>query len=283
MPKISLVVCVYQEGELLQRLLAQAHGVYDDLVVVHDGPDTTGVRAIVEAAGGRFFEGPRAFQQEPHWARAWGEAQNDWILRLDADEYPSPPMLAWLSQFRQQPAPAPELSGYTCIWPLWNGQQAVTKRWPAGRNFLFDRRRVRFFGMVEQVPVADGRFEALELVLCHEPRRQSYGIYNVVVRGQAWCWRERIATSLLGPTTALNCWRWERPEWPPEWEQIRRQPWRTGLVRLTLGTFRGLRDQWRQEGKIFPSAALSGPIHHFLICLKFWQLRRRGGKTRQQH
>ena len=38
MPKISLVVCLYREKELLERLLKHAQGCYDDLVVVHDGP-----------------------------------------------------------------------------------------------------------------------------------------------------------------------------------------------------------------------------------------------------
>lgn len=36
MPKISLVVCLYKERDLLERLLQHAEGCYDDLVVVHD-------------------------------------------------------------------------------------------------------------------------------------------------------------------------------------------------------------------------------------------------------
>jgi glycosyltransferase involved in cell wall biosynthesis len=39
MPRISLVVCLYKERDLLERLLHQAEGYYDDLVVVHDGPE----------------------------------------------------------------------------------------------------------------------------------------------------------------------------------------------------------------------------------------------------
>lgn len=275
MPAISLVICVYNEGELLRRLLQAAAGCYDDLVVVHDGPDTTGVRAIVETAGGRFFEGPRARQQEPHWAMAWAQARTDWILRLDADELPGEEMKRWLSNFRRQGDPDPQVSGYTCWWPLWNGKKAVTSAWPGGRNFLFNRRRVRFFGMVEQVPVADDRFEPLPLILRHEPRRKSYGLYNVLVRQQAWHWRECIALSLLGRPTDLPGWRWSGEAWPPEWEQIRRRPWRTALTRLMLGTFRSMRDQWRQEGKLLPLAALANPVHHCLVCLKYWQLRRR--------
>jgi hypothetical protein len=39
MPKISLFVCLYKERDLLERLLQHAEGCYDDLVVVHDGPE----------------------------------------------------------------------------------------------------------------------------------------------------------------------------------------------------------------------------------------------------
>jgi hypothetical protein len=276
------VICVYQEGDLLSRLLEHAAGDYDDLVVVHDGPDTTQVRQVAETAGGRFFEQPRAFQQEPHWAFAWAQAKFDWILRWDADEMPSAAMKDWLRAFRRQPEPPPEISGYTCSWPLWDGQKAVSTVWPAGRNFLFHRQRVRFFGMVEQVPVADGTFEPLKLTLHHQPKRKSYGLRNLLVRQQAYRWRERIAHSLLGKPTELKCWRWPNEAWPEDWEQIRRRPFSTALSRLTLGTFRGLRAQWRQERKLFPLAAVSGPVHHALICLKYWQLRRRAKAASKQ-
>jgi hypothetical protein len=249
-------------------------------VVVHDGPDTTDVRPIVEAAGGRFFEGVRAHQQEPHWAFAWGQAAHDWILRLDADEFPGLEMKIWLQKFRCAVEPAPEISGYTCGWPLWNGNRAVSKRWPAGRNFLFHRGRVRFFGMVEQLPVPDGRYEALPFSLEHRPVRKSYGFRNLLLRKQAYRWRARIALSLLDEPAKLECWRWDNRPWPPEWEQIRQHPFRTACRRMLLEPLRGLRQQWKAEGQIFFLAALSAPIHHALIAIEYWRLRRLQAKGR---
>jgi hypothetical protein len=275
MPAISLVVCLYREGDLLARLLQHAAECYDDLVVVHDGQDTTGVREIVAAAGGRFFERPRAFQQEPHWPFAWEQAAHDWILRLDADEFPSEELKRWLHAFRRESEPAAEISGFTCIWPLWNGRRQVSKKWPAGRNFLFHRQRVRFFGMAEQTPVADRRYEVLDFVLHHQPLRRSHDLRNILARKQAYHWRAIIAQSLLGKPTNLPCWRWDSEEWPVGWEQIRRRPLWTAVKRLTLSPLRVLRDQWRTEGKFYPLAATIGPIHHALVCLKYGQLRRK--------
>jgi hypothetical protein len=284
MPLLSLVVCVHDERELLQQLLQNSAACYDDLVVVHDGPDATNVRAVVEAAGGRFFEQPRAWQQEPHWPFAWRQAAHDWILRLDADEFPSVEMKAWLQQFRAGPPPPDSVSGFTCIWPLWNGRRAVSKQWPRGRNFLFHRQRVRFFGMVEQVPVPDGRYEPLDLVLHHQPRRKSYGLRNILLRRQAYRWRERIAHSLLGGPADLDCWRWGDHPWPMDWEAIRQRPLRTALWRITRGTLATLRDQWKIERRLFPAAALNGPLHHALICLEYWRQRklRSGGAAAGQ-
>jgi hypothetical protein len=274
MPAVSLVVCLHQQRDLLERLLQNSAGCYDDLVVVHDGPDTTDVKAVVAAVGGQFFERPQEFQQEPHWPFAWKQAKHDWILRLDADEFPSAEMKAWLQEFRSKPRPAQDISGYTCIWPLWNGQKAVSKKWPDGRIFLFDKQAVRYFGMVEQVMVPDGRYEPLNLILHHQPKRKSYDLHNFLFRKQACQWRAVIAQSLLAKPTDLACWRWESVAWQEDWEQIRQHPFRTALRRLVMGTARGLRSQWRAERRIFPAAAVGGPIYHASLCVKFWRTRR---------
>ncbi len=274
MPPLSLVVCLHQQRDLLERLLEKSDGCYDDLVVVHDGPDTSGIRELVGRHPGRFFEQARENQQERHWPFAWGQAKYDWIMRLDADEFPSAEMKTWLNQFRRAKAPAAEISGYTCIWPLWNGKRSVTKRWPTGHVFLFDRGRVRFFGMPEQGPIADGRWESVDLVLHHEPTRKATGLRNILARKQAYVWRAIIARSLLGKPTDLPCWRWTDENWPPGWEQIRKKPLQSAFRTLMMGTLRGLRSHWRHEKSFFSMDVIAGPIFHALMCLKFWQVRR---------
>ena len=145
-----------------------------------------------------------------------------------------------------------EISGFTCAWPLWNGKRTVSKKWPAGRIFIFQRQRVRFFGIIEQVPIADGKYQPVDLVLHHQPNRKSFGLGNLIFRRQAYRWRAIIARSLLGKPTDLPCWRWEDETWPGHWRQLREHPWRTALAGLTIGSLRALRDQWRTERRFFP-------------------------------
>jgi hypothetical protein len=277
MPALSLVICVHEEADLLERTLGETAGEHDDLVVVHDGPERIGshdsVETIVDRYGGRFFVRSRAFQQEPHWPFAWQQAKYDWILRLDADEFPSPEMKEWLWRFREGPEPEVSISGYTCIWPLWDGEKAITQRWPCKRIFLFHKQRVQFFGMAEQVPVADIRWESVPLILEHRPPRKSYGFANLLLRTQAYRWRHIIARSLLGKPTDLPCWRWTNEKWPQIWEEIRLRPLRTGFYRLLIWPLMTLREMWRADRRIIPSAALSGGIHHCLIALEYFRLK----------
>jgi hypothetical protein len=274
MPAISLVVCVYQQGLLLQRLLQESEGCYDDLVVVHDGSDISDVAQIARRFDARFFQADRIGSLEGQSPFAWRQANHDWILRLDADEFPSEQMKQWLRRFRRQTEPAPRISGYSSIWPLWNGKRAITNKWPAGRIFLFNKNRVRFFGMVEQVPIPDGNYEALDMILHHQPQRRSHGLRNVLFRRQAYHWRSVIAQSLMKAPTDLPCWRWDSPDWPSRWEEIRTRPVRTLFSRLIIEMLRTLRDQWRAERRIFPSAAINGSVHHALICLEYLRIRR---------
>ncbi len=282
MPAVTLVVCVHLQRDLLERLLRESQDCYDELIVLHDIPDVQNIREVVEAAGGRFFERPPAVLQEPHWPFAWEQAKHDWILRLDTDEFPSQEMKIWLQKFRRAPEPPNEISGYTCIWPLWDGKRTVSQKWPAGRNFLFHKQRVRFFGMCEQVPIPDGRNVPVDLILHHQPKRKSYGFHNTLARKQSWRGVEFIAHCLLGKPTDLVGWRWTSEHWPLHWEQIRQRPLRTALKRVLKGLLLGIRDQWRTEGRLFPVVAATGPLHQVLICLKYRRLRQEQAKKRSK-
>jgi hypothetical protein len=283
MPSISLAVCIHNQANLLARLLKLADGCYDDLVVVHDGPENGGaeptIHELVVKHGGQFFVGPRSFQQEPHWPFAWSRAQHDWILRLDADEVPSPELTEWLRAFRSAAEPDIEISGYTCIWPLWNGRRIVTNRWPANRIFLLHKQRVRFFGMAEQVPIADSCFESLQLILEHRPNRKSYGFSNLLLRRQAYRWRDVIARSLLGRPTDLTCWRWTSKEWPQIWEEIRERPLRTAIYRLFVWPLSTMRSMWQAERRIIWTAVVPAGIHQCLVALTYWRLRYAKART----
>ena len=315
MPKISLVVCLHKERDFLERLLQNAEGCYDDLVVVHDGreegegswchglPDSAlaidwaeispsvplpemfqrnqtpempgSLREYVRIKGGRFFEHPRVGSLEGQSPFAWWAAKHDWILRLDADEFPSRELKIWVEQFRTQNEMPDDISGFTCIWPLWDGRCARTSRWPNSRIFLFNRRRVQFFGIVEQVPIPVGRYIPLPLTLHHQPRRKSHGLGNILFRRQAYRWRSVIAASLSGSVRSLPRWNYSSDQWPAVWEKIRKQPLKEAFCHLVFISLWEAKALWRNEGIMNLSMVLGSGIHHFLFCLQvFFQKNR---------
>jgi hypothetical protein len=213
-----------------------------------------GIHELVAGHRGRFFQGPRSWQQEAHWAFAWSQSSNDWILRLDADEFPSEELRHWLGEFRKKSGE--EHAGmYTCIWPLWNGKRMRLKGASSQRPFLFNRNRVRFFGMPEMGPMPDAQTKTtpLDLVLHHQPLRKNYGIGDELFRGRSKTWRKIIVCSLAASPMELTRWRWDDTEWPWVWEQLRREPVKTGFKRLFKGFLR-----FSCQG-----------LRHFLICLEY--------------
>lgn len=275
MPPVSLVVCVYRECEMFRRLLIAARGCYDDLVVVHDGEETGAFEAMVTAAGGRFFSRPHHGQQEPHWPFAWAEARHDWILRFDADEYPSEPMINWLRAFRTLAVAPDHAVMYQCVWPLWNGRREITARWPNERAFLFDKKRVRFVGMAECVPQPDGFVTQLPLILHHRPGHPSVGLRNVLFRKQAYVWRRVIAENLMKTPAELPNWRFSETAWPVGWEQMRQRPLWTGMKWFLKGGYHVLRQSYRLEGHFCIPAAINGLYYVLLgVTVAFIKLRR---------
>ncbi len=263
----------------MERLLRHSEGCYDDLVVVHGGPDETGIRPLVEQYGGRFFERPRSFQQELDWPFAWGQARHDWILRWDADEFPSVELKDWLKNFRSAPEIAPEISGYMGVLPLWDGERERTRRWPL-RVILIHRQRVRHFGMVDQGPIADGRFEKLPLALHHQPRAKAYGVRYVLLRDKVHRWNEIIGQSLQGKPTDLPCWRWDSAEWPDRWEKLRRHPWLRALNRMVMSPLGNLREMIRCGEFPNPFLVTTYPLQHVMMSVCFVRARRKLRKAK---
>jgi hypothetical protein len=179
-----------------------------------------------------------------------------------------------VERFRRASEPDAAVSGYEAVLPLWDGRRALTRRWPR-RVILINRQRVRFFGMPDQGPLPDGRFESLDLVLHHQPQRKAHGLRYMLRRRKVRRWFDLIAAALIGKPTDLPCWRWASPEWPPRWERLRRRPVRTALSRLLLSPLGNLREMRACREPAKPWLVVSFPLQHLMMSLHYIRLRRR--------
>lgn len=315
MPKVSLVVCLYKERDLLARLLHHAEGCYDDLVVVHDGsesetsapipladvhipshrhpelavdfskpdeaakaslwwktpegiPNPGSIHELVAQHGGRYFEGPRCWQQEPHWPFAWSVAKHNWIFRMDADEYPSKGLIAWLKSFKT--SMTPESQSYTALWPPWSGSKIISTNIPTTRLFLFNKQSASFWGMAEHSPEFDLPSFSVPHVINHTPRRKSIGPGNLLFRRQARVWRKVISLSLIGGADKLPRWRSDGLSLPPYWQEVVNCPLKTGLVRFVCSVPREYIYMRRNGYDFILEAALGTALHKLLVPLAYW-------------
>jgi hypothetical protein len=242
--------------------------------VIHDGPDFEGVGNLVAQYDGRFIERSRSFSQEPHLPFAFGQAHYDWILRFDADEYPSAALRNWLIDFRQHEN-VDTTTGFYCIWPVWNGRKAITQHWPNKRLFLFNRQRVSYIGVCEQGPLPESRCEKLPLVLRHEPPGASHGFENLFRKKRTRQARENAAVALLGSPLAQPCWRYSKENWPPLWEEVKQHPFLVCLKRLLIWPWRHAIAMTLAGDLPRPSVFLHAGIFNAWLCFDFWRLRRK--------
>jgi hypothetical protein len=279
MPAITLTVCVHGDRSPLARLLDHSVGCFDELLVVHDGPDFEDVAQLVQEHGGNFFIRPRAYSQEPHFPFAFAHARHDWILRLDSDEFPSAELRAWVKRFREGPEPSENISAYQCIWPAWNGRKPITRRWPNKRTFLFHRNRVQCIGVYEQGIMPEHDCSRVPFVLHHEPPLRSHSPRSVFRKSRTAQGRTNAVEALTRTPLDLPRWRYNSEAWPPAWEKIRRHPIRTGLYRLIIWPLRQATAMMLAGDWPRPAVFLHSGVFHAVTCLEFWRYKRRIART----
>ena len=87
---ISLIILTYNEEIHIGRLLENIAGFADEVFIV-DSYSTDKTLEIAEKYGAKIIQHPFENQaQQFNWALDNLNIKNEWILRLDADEYLTP-------------------------------------------------------------------------------------------------------------------------------------------------------------------------------------------------
>lgn len=271
-----MIVCTFGDRAPLGRLLDQSRDCYDELMVIHDGPDFEDVRSLVEPFGGRFVERPRAFSQEPHIPFAIGQARNDWILRFDTDEYPSTELKEWLREFRRTDDVDSKIAGYQWICPAWNGHKRITENWPHKFVRLFNRNRVSVVGVCENGPQPDVGYSCpkMRLRFWHEPKTPSHGLRNIFGKPRTDQAKRNLARALLGSPLDHPTWRHHTEEWPAGWQDVKEHPVLTALRRVIVWPPRQALAMVIAGDLPRPSVFFHAGIFHATVCLEYWRERR---------
>jgi hypothetical protein len=192
-------------------------------------------------------------------------------------------MRVWLRGFRKTAFALKNISGFSCLWPFWDGREEFFFTQMEWRPFLFHKQRVSFVGMAEQGPIPAFKWKSTGLTLHHRPHRSSFGLNYVLFRRQSYRWRKCIAASLMRRPIDLPCWHYSRETWPIHWAQIIQKPWSVGLRRFIRILAVNLGSMPKKGFKFFQSELFGAPFHQLLISWTYGFCRLKSGQGYDAH
>jgi glycosyltransferase involved in cell wall biosynthesis len=205
--KISACLVVHNEERLIVRCLDSLKGVVDEIIVVHDGPcqdQTLNISAKYQA---KFFEREFIGVAEPHRPFAYEQASGSWILQIDADECLSEELRKNIRLLVENET----VSAYEFVWPLWNGQEAISSGWPRKRCF-FRKNKLSFLGLPQFVAEIEGAVILSPLVLEHKPEYNNYQWSKFKTKWLPWA--KLQAQYCLKDFPEINKFNYSGNTWP---------------------------------------------------------------------
>ncbi len=180
---ISACLVVYNEEAVIERCLASIQKLADEIIVVHDGPCSDKTLEIAKKFTEKIFVKNHVGMMEGHLVFAFKQAQGEWILRIDADEYFENTDIPKIRQLVKNT----DASAYIFNWELWNGFQSVRFK-GLQKMCLFKRQVFQYIGLPhEQGTVVDkGAVEKVEIVLRHKPMYNNVSWQHFLRKAKKW-------------------------------------------------------------------------------------------------
>lgn len=164
--KITFGIVAYNEEERIRRCLDSIAQVADEIILVHDGSCDDQTLAIGKEYTDKVFIRDRLGGSDPHRLYILEQASNEWVFMIDADEFLSEPLKAFLAQLS-----VPEQCGAIAFkWPLWNGNVQVTKT--NYRPCLFHKKKCWAIGLHNFSIQTNEDIARYDYVLEHRPKTQ---------------------------------------------------------------------------------------------------------------
>lgn len=176
--KISAIIICYNDGEIIKRALKSIKGVVDEILVFHDGPCNNNTLELARKYTKKVFELQRKGRASLHLIDAMKKAKNDWILKIDCDEFLSKNLQKNINKLAQKR----NISAYLFKWLIWDGKKYISKNWPH-KKAMFRKSKVSFFEFPgKDEPETTGKEIKTNYSLEHKPKSG---------KSQAlWAWKE---------------------------------------------------------------------------------------------
>jgi glycosyltransferase involved in cell wall biosynthesis len=166
--KISFYMVIYNEEKLIRRCLESIKDIADEIIVIHDGPCSDQSISIAKEYNCVTFETENNLGiGEKHYIKALNLCKNDWVFKIDADEFLHPKDKNKIFELTS----SKEYSGYYFVWPLhWDGEH-----YRGGKSLrklcLFRKSEIGYVDIFHHPLILKGKGKEVDLVLEHRPQK----------------------------------------------------------------------------------------------------------------
>lgn len=179
--KISACLVVYNEEKIIEGCLKSIKGVVDEIIIVHDGPCKDKTLDIARKYTNKIFVRPHVGMMEAHLVFAYNQVRNEWILRIDADEF----LPEKTRQVIKRLVNRNDIDGYEFLWRLWDGKMYITKDWPY-KLCLFRKNKISYLGFPHTTEEVNGKILRVNYELGHRPKYNNYLLSTFKAKWLKW-------------------------------------------------------------------------------------------------
>ena len=179
MKPISTILVVNNEEKLIRRCLESIKPVSDEIIVIHDGKCLDDSLKIASEFTKKIFERKKYGCLEPHLVDALYMANNDWILRLDTDEYLSKDLIEHILQLNLENT---SFTHFKAKWREWHGNIPTEQSSYSAKILLFNKSYSVSIGIPHRAVAVSGPSLILNGYLEHTPVHIDYGFKDLIFK-----------------------------------------------------------------------------------------------------
>lgn len=264
---VTACLVVHNEEKIIERCLKSIKRVTNSIIVVHDGPCEDNTLTICRKYGCMVKERKHVGMCEGHRVWTYFNAQNKWVLQIDADEFLSEELIENIKDLVTDDT----VACYEFLWPYWDGFKYRTKNWP-NKKALFQKDKVSYIGFPHEEVRVEGKVKKVPYLLEHRPEYDNFNFRTLFTKHKKWI--KIHAQYHLADPSKLEYYPVEDIELKPHYSAITRFPRMMAPFIFTYH-FAGLMFLGGgKEGRIGIRNSFMQATYYFLLCLEISRQKR---------
>lgn len=263
---ISACLVIFNEGKVLDKCLSSLKGLADEIIVVHDGECADDSLEIARRYTDKIFVRPHVGMMEAHLVFAYEQANCDWLLRIDADEYFDQEDQGKIKDLLN----SDKFNGYIFKWEMWNGRQPVYFRGLEKMCFM-RRNKFHYIGIPHATGWVDGQIGRADLFLHHRPKYDNIAWKSFWFKVKSLRWVSIHAGYFFPELVEYQCFNAEPSSWLAEADKVKANYLRS-VVWYPLKNFLGQLKNGLWLSRVGISLACQQYVYYFLLYLLVWKM-----------